>query len=62
MFYNGSSGFNYRALLAFLTFLVIGIVMLFKKNEPIEKRRIRLLFWTILVAAFAILIATVVSQ
>ena len=56
------SAFNYRAFFPFLTFLVIGIVLLFKKNEPIEKKRIRLFLWMILLTAFAILIATVVSQ
>ena len=56
------SAFNYRAFFSFLAFLFIGIVLLFQKNRPIEKRRLIVLFWTLVVTAFAILIATVITQ
>lgn len=62
IFYDRRSAFNYRAFFAFLAFLFIGVALLFQKNKPFEKRRLIILFWTLVVTAFAILIATVITQ
>ena len=61
-FYNHSSGLNYRSLLIFLILLFAGILQLFQRNEPFEKGRFKLLFWTLVVIAFVILILTVINQ
>ena len=41
---------------------MIGILQLFQRNQPVEKLRPWPIFWAILVAAFAILIGTVINQ
>lgn len=66
VFHEKTSGSNYWYLVSFLCFLTAGILQLVKRNEPIEKReyqrRAQILFWTIIIVAFVILIFTVNSQ
>ncbi|MEO6869211.1 MAG: hypothetical protein ABI168_06180 [Ginsengibacter sp.] len=61
-FYDHSLGFNYRALLFFLLIIVIGVGQLFQRNVPLEKRRVKMLFWTIVFTVFVIFLITVVGQ
>jgi len=61
-FSNPKSGFNYGSLLIFSGFLFSGILALVKRNAPFEMKRLWMLLWAVLVAGFAILIVTVISQ
>ncbi len=61
-FYDHSLGFNYRALLFFIIILVIGVGQLFQRNVPLEKRRVKMLFLTVVVTVFVILLITIADQ